>query len=72
MKLLACPICGKYPEVVDSYSDEAKVECRPRGRFGIRKNAHMIVYGENVLDAVKNWNEEVMRFWEVENGENQT
>ena len=64
MKLLACPICGRYPDVVDSYSDEASVECRPRGLFGIRKNAHMIVYGKNVLDAVNEWNKAVIGYWE--------
>ena len=63
MRLLACPICGKYPEVIDGYPDEAKVECRPREWFGIRKNAHMIVYGRNVLDAVKEWNLAVEDYW---------
>jgi hypothetical protein len=65
MRLLACPICGKYPKVVDSYSDETRVECIPRGYFGIRKNAHMIVFGRNVLDAVAEWNKEVKKFWEA-------
>ncbi len=63
MRLLACPICGKYPEVIDWYTDEARIECRPKSFFGIRKNAHMIVFGKNVLDAVKEWNIAVEDYW---------
>lgn len=64
MKLLACPICGKYPRVWDSdYGDDCRVECKPTAWFGIRRNAHMIVYGENVLDAVNEWNRAVMDYW---------
>lgn len=64
MRLLACPICGKYPEIVEHFSDEAIIECRPKGYFGIRKNAHLIVFGKSLLDAVRVWNEEVEKFYE--------
>ena len=67
MRLLGCPICGKIPNVVDASFDDARVECRPTQWFGIHRNAHMVVYGRNVLNAVNEWNREVKDFWKVSN-----
>lgn len=57
MKLLACPICGKYPKIDDRIV-YAKAECRPK--LG---NPHLIVYGTDVLDVVSEWEKAVQEYW---------